>query len=130
MSDFRGKRVLITGGAGCIGSNLAIRLVREGASVAIADAMIEGYGGNMENLREVVADVEFHRSDVRDEDAMQRLVVGRDIVFHLAAQVSHVMSLSDPYPDIDINIKGTAVVLEACRRKNPGAIVVRTGTRG
>jgi UDP-glucose 4-epimerase len=84
----------------------------------------------MENLREVVADVEFHRSDVRDEDAMQRLVVGRDIVFHLAAQVSHVMSLSDPYPDIDINIKGTAVVLEACRRKNPGAIVVRTGTRG
>jgi UDP-glucose 4-epimerase len=92
--------------------------------------MIEGYGGNMENLREIAADVEFHRSDVRDEDAMQRLVVGRDVVFHLAAQVSHVMSLSDPYPDIDINIKGTAVVLEACRRRNPDAIVVRTGTRG
>jgi len=69
-------------------------------------------------------------SDVRDADAMDRLVEGCDVVYHLAAQVSHVMSLSNPYPDIDINIKGTAVVLEACRRKNPAAIVVRSGTRG
>jgi UDP-glucose 4-epimerase len=130
MTDFHGKRILITGGAGFIGSNLAIRLLREGASVAVCDAMIEGYGGNMENLREVESEVEFHRADVRDEEAMQRLVAGRDVVFHLAAQVSHVMSLADPYPDIDINIKGTAVTLEACRRRNPGAIVVRTGTRG
>jgi UDP-glucose 4-epimerase len=52
------------------------------------------------------------------------------VVFHLAAQVSHVMSLSNPYPDIDINIKGTAVVLEACRRRNPRAVIVRSGTRG
>jgi UDP-glucose 4-epimerase len=130
MTDFRGKSVLITGGAGCIGSNLAIRLVREGATVAVCDAMIDGYGGNMENLREIAGDIEFHRADVRDEEAMQRLVAGREIVFHLAAQVSHVLSLSDPYPDIDINIKGTAVVLEACRRMSPDAIVLRTGTRG
>jgi UDP-glucose 4-epimerase len=61
---------------------------------------------------------------------MERLVDGRDVVFHLAAQVSHVMSMSNPYPDIDINIKGTAVVLEACRKKNPRAVVVRSGTRG
>ena len=61
---------------------------------------------------------------------MGRLVAGQDFVFHLAAQVSHVMSLSNPYPDIDINIKGTAVVLEACRKTNPQAIVVRSGTRG
>ena len=67
---------------------------------------------------------------MRDAAAMERLVEGRDVVFHLAAQVSHVMSLSNPYPDIDINIKGTAVVLEACRKKNPGAVVVRSGTRG
>ena len=61
---------------------------------------------------------------------MARLVEGQDVVFHLAAQVSHVLSLSNPYPDIDINIKGTAAVLEACRKRNPGAIVVRSGTRG
>jgi UDP-glucose 4-epimerase len=125
-----GKRVLITGGLGFIGSNLAIRLVREGASVAICDAMIEGYGGNFENLREVRADVEIHVADVRDESAMAGLVEGRDVVFHLAAQVSHVMSLSNPYPDIDINIKGTAALLEACRKHNPETVIVRTGTRG
>ena len=125
-----GKKILITGGLGFIGSNLAIRLLRDGARVAVCDAMIEGYGGNFENLREVRADVEIHVADVRDESAMAGLVEGRDVVFHLAAQVSHVMSLSNPYPDIDINIKGTAALLEACRKHNPEAIVVRSGTRG
>ena len=125
-----GTRVLITGGLGFIGSNLAIRLVREGARVALCDAMIEGYGGNFENVREVRGDVEIHVADVRDESAMAGLVAGREIVFHLAAQVSHVMSLSNPYPDIDINIKGTAALLEACRKHSPEAVVVRSGTRG
>ena len=127
---YRGKRVLITGGLGFIGSNLARRLVSEGARVTLCDAMIEGYGGNPANVREIRDDVEVDPSDVRDVAAMERLVAGQDFVFHLAAQVSHVMSLSNPYPDIDINIKGTAVVLEACRKKNPGALVVRAGTRG
>lgn len=67
---------------------------------------------------------------MRDEAEMARLVEGRDIIFHLAAQVSHVLSLSNPYPDIDINIKGTAALLEACRKRNPGALIVRSGTRG
>ena len=125
-----GRRVLITGGLGFIGSNLALRLVRDGARVALCDAMIEGYGGNFENVREIRGDVEIHVSDVRDESAMAALVADREIVFHLAAQVSHVMSLSNPYPDIDINIKGTAALLEACRKHNPETVVVRSGTRG
>jgi UDP-glucose 4-epimerase len=130
MSLLAGKKVLITGGLGFIGSNLAIRLVREGARVAVCDAMIEGYGGNFENVRDVRGEIEVHIADVRDEGEMAQLVEGRDVVFHLAAQVSHVLSLANPYPDIDINIKGTAVVLEACRKHNPDAIVVRSGTRG
>ncbi len=130
MNSFAGKRVLITGGLGFIGSTLAIRLVREGAEVSICDAMIEGYGGNFENIREIRSDVSVHLADVRDEAAMGKLVEACDVVFHLAAQVSHVMSLSNPYPDIDINIKGTAAVLEACRKKNRDALVVRSGTRG
>ncbi len=125
-----GKKVLVTGGLGFIGSNLALRLVADGARVSLCDAMIEGYGGNFENVREIRGDVEIHVADVRDESAMAGLVAGQDVVFHLAAQVSHVMSLSNPYPDIDINIKGTAALLEACRRHNPGAVVVRSGTRG
>ncbi len=130
MGALSGKRVLITGGLGFIGSNLARRLLAEGARVTLCDALIDGYGGNPANIREIRSDVEVDASDVRDAAAMERLVEGREVVFHLAAQVSHVMSLSNPYPDIDINIKGTAVLLEACRRKNPGALVVRSGTRG
>ena len=130
MRTLSGARVLVTGGLGFIGSNLARRLVEQGARVTLCDAMIEGYGGNEANVREIRDAVEIERCDVRDAEAMDRLVAGRDVVFHLAAQVSHVMSLSNPYPDIDINIKGTAVVLEACRRRNPAAVVVRSGTRG
>ena len=128
--SWSGQKVLITGGLGFIGSNLAIRLVREGARVSICDAMIEGYGANRANIREIRDDVEVQVSDVRDDNVMGHLVAGKDVVFHLAAQVSHVMSLSNPFPDIDINIKGTAAVLEACRRRNPAALVVRSGTRG
>jgi UDP-glucose 4-epimerase len=130
MASLAGKNILITGGLGFIGSNLAIRLVKDGARVAVCDAMIEGLGGNFENVREVQTSLEIHVSDVRDEAEMERLVEGRDVVFHLAAQVSHVLSLANPFPDIDINIKGTATVLEACRTRNPQALVVRSGTRG
>ena len=130
MSGLAGKRVLVTGGLGFIGSNLAIRLVSDGAKVVLVDALIAGYGGNRANVAEISSDVEIHIADVRDEATMGDLVAGCDVVFHLAAQVSHVMSLSNPYPDIDINIKGTAAVLEACRKRNPGAVLVRSGTRG
>jgi len=125
-----GMRILVTGGMGFIGSSLARRLVSDGAQVTLCDAMIDGYGGNPANIAGLRGRVEVDASDVRDAAAMERLVDGRDIVFHLAAQVSHVMSLSNPYPDIDINIKGTAVVLEACRKRNPRAVIVRSGTRG
>ncbi len=130
MTELSGARVLITGGLGFIGSNLAARLTREGARVTLCDAMIEGYGGNLENIREIRSEVVVNFADVRDETVMMQLVEGQDVVFHLAAQVSHVMSLSDPYPDIDINIRGTAAVLEACRKRNPGVLLVRSGTRG
>ncbi len=130
MESLAGKRILVTGGLGFIGSNLARRLVSEGARVTLCDAMIEGYGGNPANVREIRSEVAIDTADVRDAAAMERLVAGQDVVFHLAAQVSHVMSLSNPYPDIDINIKGTAVLLEACRKANPQALVVRSGTRG
>jgi UDP-glucose 4-epimerase len=128
--SLRGANVLVTGGLGFLGSSLAARLLAEGARVTLCDALIEGYGGNPANIREIRDRVEVDASDVRDAAAMERLIAGRDVVFHLAAQVSHVMSLSNPYPDIDINIKGTAVVLEACRKVNPAAVVVRSGTRG
>ncbi len=130
MTSLDGKRILVTGGLGFIGSNLARRLVDEGARVTLCDALIEGYGGNPANIAEIRSRVVVETSDIRDAAAMERLVAGQDVVFHLAAQVSHVMSLSNPYPDIDINIKGTAVLLEACRKVNPATLIVRSGTRG
>jgi len=129
-SSFEGTCALVTGGAGFIGSNLAIALAGAGASVRVVDAMIPGYGGNLFNLDPVKESVSVDVADVRDADAMARAVRGVDIVFHLAGQMDHVLSLKDPFPDIDINIKGTTVLMEALKHHNPSARVVYTGTRG
>ena len=132
MTDaaWNGKKVLVTGGAGFIGSTLVLRLAALGAQVTVADAMLPEYGGNLFNLESVRDRICVQMADVRDEHIMALLAQGVDVVFHLAAQVSHVKSLSDPYPDIDINIKGTVALMEAVRKTAPGAVVVRSGTRG
>jgi UDP-glucose 4-epimerase len=129
-ASFDGARVLITGGLGFIGSNLAIRLVGEGACVTLADAMIPEYGGNLFNIAPVRDRVTINFGDICDRLALDWLVRGQDYVFHLAGQVSHVKSLTDPFPDLEYNIKGTAVVMEALRRHNPAARVIFAGTRG
>jgi UDP-glucose 4-epimerase len=115
---------------GFIGSNLAIALVNAGASVTITDAMIPGYGGNLFNVEPIRDRITINLCDVRDVHVMNYLVRGQDFVFHLAGQVDHIMSLTDPFPDIDINIKGTAVLMEACKHHNPQARVIHVGTRG
>lgn len=128
--SFKGKSVLITGGMGFIGSNLAIRLVDLGAEVTILDSMIPDYGGNEFNVYPINDKVRLNFCDIRDESAVNYLVRGKDYIFHLAGQVCHLMSLSNPFPDIEMNITGTAIVMEAVRKFNKDAIVVYTGTRG
>ncbi len=125
-----GSRCLVTGGLGFIGSNLCHRLVGLGAKVTIIDAMIPEFGGNLFNIESIHDRVTINYGDICDARAMDWLIRGQDYVFHLAGQVSHVRSLTDPYLDIDFNIKGTAVVVEAMRRFNPKARIVFTGTRG
>jgi UDP-glucose 4-epimerase len=125
-----GMRALVTGGAGFIGSNLAIALAERGATVRVVDAMLPGYGGNLFNLEPAAGRVAVDVADIRDAEAMARAVSGVDLVFHLAGQMDHVLSLTDPFPDIDINIRGTTVLMEALKRHNPAARVVYTGTRG
>jgi UDP-glucose 4-epimerase len=129
-SAWKGARVLITGGLGFIGSTLAIRLVELGAEVTLADAMIPEYGGNLFNIEPIRDRVTINFGDIGDRHAMNWIVRDKDYVFHLAGQVSHVMSLTDPLPDIEYNIKGTAILMEAIRRFNPRAKVIFTGTRG
>ncbi len=126
----KNKKALITGGAGFIGSNLAIALVKQGAHVTIQDNLTPHQGGNLFNLHPVKDEVEMDFSDIRDEAAVKKLVRGKDFVFHLARQTDHILSMTNPYPDIDINIRGTAILLEAMRYVAPGAKLIYTGTRG
>ncbi len=127
---YKGKRVLVTGGLGFVGSNLALRLVEAGAQVTLVDAMLPLYGGNLFNIEPIRGRVQVNFSDIRDVNSMNYLVRGQDYIFHIAGQVSHVDSIIDPFTDVDINVNGTLAVLEACRKFNPGARIIFTGTRG
>ncbi len=127
---FAGKNILITGGLGFIGSNLAIRLVGYGAKVTLLDSMIEGHGGNLFNVEPIKKKVTVNFSDIRDWSSLIYMVRNKDCIFHLAGHNDHVLSLSNPFPDIDINIRGSALLLEACRKHNPHALIIYTGTRG
>ena len=130
LADLAGKEVLITGGLGFIGSSLAAALVPLGARVTLLDSMVEECGGNLFNIEPVADRVQVNFCDIRDPNSMNWLVRGKDLVFHLAGQNSHILSLSDPFPDIDMNVKGTAVLLEACKHHAPEAKIVYSGTRG
>lgn len=127
---FKNKEVLITGGLGFIGSNLAIRLFHLGARVTIIDAMIDGHGGNLFNIEPIKDKILVNFSDIRDQNSLRYLVRNKDYVFHLAGQNDHILSLSNPFPDIEYNIKGSIVLLEACKRYNRNARIIYTGTRG
>ncbi len=127
---FKGAHILITGGLGFLGSRLAIALVEQGAQVMIMDNMLPGHGANPFNIAPIRDKVAVSFSDIRDANVMNYLVQGQDFIFHLAGQVDHILSLTDPYPDIDINIRGAATVVEACRHHNPTVRLIYTGTRG
>ncbi len=113
--SYRDCRVLITGGLGFIGSNLARRLVDLGADVSIIDSLIPDYGGNLFNIFGIEDRVAVNRSDVRDNSAIDKLVLDKDVIFNLAGQVSHIDSMNDPYTDLEINCRSQLSLLEACR---------------
>jgi len=127
--NFSGTNVLITGGLGFIGSNLAMRLVELGAHVTLVDSLIPEYGGNLWNIEPVKERVRVNISDVRDEHSMKYLVQGQDYLFNLAGQTSHVDSMNNPYPDLEINARAQLSILEACRRHSPGIKLVFASTR-
>jgi len=126
---YRGARILITGGMGFIGSNLARRLVALGADVTLMDSLIPEYGGNPRNVIDIADLLSIEVADVRDAAAVRRLVAGRDYLFNLAGQTSHLDSMTDPYSDLDINAAAQLSILEACREGNPGIKVVFASTR-
>jgi UDP-glucose 4-epimerase len=126
---YRDRAVLITGGLGFIGSNLAHQLVTLGARVLIVDSLIPAYGGNLFNIHGIENRVRVNIADIRQQSTMNYLVQGQDVIFNLAGQVSHIDSMQDPYTDLEINCRSQLTLLEACRRNNPQVKVVFAGTR-
>lgn len=126
---YAGKRVLITGGLGFIGSNLAIRLVQYGAEVTMLDSLIPELGGNRFNIMPVESKLSVNISDMRDKHSLRILVKGQDFIFHLAGQVSHGDSMRDPEMDLDVNCVATINLVEACRKLNPKVRLIYTSTR-
>ncbi|MEO6873826.1 MAG: NAD-dependent epimerase/dehydratase family protein [Opitutaceae bacterium] len=128
-SVYAGQRVLITGGLGFIGSNLARALVACGAKVTIIDSLIPEYGGNRRNLAGIANRVKVHVADVRDWSRLAGLVRGQHFLFNLAGQTSHMDSMTDPQTDLDINCRAQLAILEACRLHNPDIRIVFASTR-
>ena len=128
-TTFANARVLITGGLGFIGSNLAIRLVEAGAHVTLVDSLVPEYGGNPVNIAPVAERVTVNISDVRDPHSMHHLVQGQDYLFNLAGQTSHMDSMQDPFTDLEINCKAQLSILEACRHHNPHVRLIYASTR-
>lgn len=126
---FAGSRVLITGGAGFVGANLAHRLAALDAEITIVDSLIPEYGGNLRNLAGLDGRVRLNIADVRDEHSMNYLVQGQDYLFNLAGQTSHMDSMRDPYTDLEINCRSQLSILEACRKHNTAVKVVYASTR-
>jgi UDP-glucose 4-epimerase len=129
MIDFSGRKVLITGGLGFIGSNLAFRLVELGADVTLVDSLIPEYGGNLFNINGLEQRVRVNFSDVRDQHSMNYLIQGQDILFNLAGQTSHMDSMQDPHTDLEINCRAQLSILEACKLYNPKIRIVFASTR-
>lgn len=122
-------RILITGGAGMIGSTIAIQSVKRGATVTIFDNMLPMYGGNHFNLEPVKDEINFVFGDIRDEVTVSEVVKGQDVIYNLAAQVSYVDSNIHPFYDLDVNCRGHLTVLECCRKYNPKVRIIFSSSR-
>jgi nucleoside-diphosphate-sugar epimerase len=129
MDEYRDQKVLITGGLGFIGSNLAIRLVQAGAAVTLLDLLHPTCGANYFNIDPIRKDVEVVEGDSCNLDLVRKLVRGKAYVFNLAGHVSHIESMQDPFEDVQMNAVAPLTVLEACKQENRDARVVYAGTR-
>lgn len=129
QSAFRNARVLITGGLGFIGSNIAHRLVALGSRVTILDALMPQLGGSLRNLNGIEDRVEVVVGDIRNRELVTRHVADKDVIFNLAGQVSYLDSMTDPFLDLDISCLGHLTILEACRQFNPTARIVFSSSR-
>ena len=126
---WQGRSVLVTGGLGFIGSNLARRLCDLGAEVTVLDSLMSQYGGNRFNLEGYTDRLRINLSDLRDCSSLEVLVEGKEVIFNLAGQTSHLDSMHDPETDLAINVTAQLRLLETCRRAAPTARLIYASTR-
>ena len=112
LNGLKGKKILVTGGAGFIGSHIVDTLAGEN-QVTVLDNL---YAGHIENLQKSIKQITFIKDDILNEAVLNKLVGEAEYVFHLAANVGNLKSIEEPYFDMNINIRGTLNVLEACRK--------------
>ena len=129
LAAFGGAQVLITGGVGLIGSALARRLVGLGAEVLLVDGMVAEAGANLANIADIRDRVRVNIADIRDAAAMRHLLAGRDFLFDLAGQTSHLNSMNAPEHDLAVNCTAQLQLLELCRAVAPSVRIVHAGTR-
>lgn len=127
MSDYAKKRVLVIGGMGFIGVNLADRLIADRAAVTILTPLRERHADQADAFEQRGARIV--EGDLRDRELMPSVVEGQDLIFNLSGQSGAVRSMEDPWPDLDINLRGNLVLLESVRAANPRAKVVFAGSR-
>jgi UDP-glucose 4-epimerase len=125
---FRGRRCMVTGGLGFIGSNLALTLAAAGADVVVVDALIPTHGGAWHNI-EGMGGIDVIVADLADAAAVREKAADAEYIFNLAGQVSHVDSMADPLFDLDVNTRSQLAFLEILRRRRSEAMVVYTSTR-
>lgn len=125
--NYEGKRVLVTGGLGFIGSSIAVRLAKLGARVLVLDSAIHGCGANSRNL--VGADVEVIEDDIANAANHARALAGVGIVFNMAGEISHINSMRNPLRDLELNTTAQLRFLLALREFSQGARVIYASTR-
>lgn len=126
---YKNIKILITGGVGFIGSNLALSLHELGAKITIIDALIPGYGGNLYNIHSIKDKIRWIKGDIRNKEFIDNVVSGQEIIFNLAGTLSHIDSMDDPMTDLEINCRAQLSLLESVRKYNPKVRIVFAGTR-
>ncbi|MBT6432254.1 MAG: NAD-dependent epimerase/dehydratase family protein [Deltaproteobacteria bacterium] len=127
--SFEGQKVLITGGLGFIGSTLAIKLLETGAKVTLVDSLEPQYGGHPKNIAGYEEQLDILQEDVRNTQAIRKLIQEQNYLFNLAGQTSHLDSMQDPETDLAINCTAQLSILETCRHHNPSIRIVFASTR-
>ena len=128
LASMKGQKVLITGGLGFIGSNLARKCLELGADVTIYDCLDPRSGGNLYNINDISHSIELCFSDILNFDQVCHHIINKDVIFNCAASTSHPFSMREPWIDLDVNSRGVINLLEAVRRFNAGVRFVHLGT--